>query len=75
MGAVFTITLFLPVMIPMFLLEKLGIDVTGIIDGIMTAVITWVKANPETATKIGDALESLMGLLIDVVDKLNIFQI
>lgn len=75
MGAVFTITLFLPLMIPMYVLDKIGIDVSGIIETVLTAVIAWVKANPDKALKIGETLESLMGILIEFVDKLNVFQI
>lgn len=75
MGAVFTIALFFPLMIPIYLLDKLGIDLTGFIESILTAVITWVKANPDKAFEIGKALESLMNMLVNVVDKLNIFQI
>ena len=40
MGAVFTITLFLPLMIPMFILDKIGIDVYSILE----RLITWIVA-------------------------------
>lgn len=75
MGAVFTITLFLPLMIPMFVLDKIGIDVYGILERLITWIVAWVKANPDKAFEIGKALESLMNMLVNVVDKLNIFQI
>lgn len=75
MGAVFTITLFLPLMIPMFVLDKIGIDVYGILERLITWIVAWVEANPDKAFEIGKALESLMGMLVNVVDKLNIFQI
>ena len=75
MGAVFTITLFLPLMIPMFVLDKIGIDVYGILEKLITWVVAWVEANPDKAFEIGKALESLMGMLVNVVDKLNVFQI
>ena len=75
MGAVFTITLFLPIMIPTFLLSKLGIDVFGMFENLLNWVVAWVEANPDKAFEIGKTLEALMGMLINVVDKLNIFQI
>lgn len=75
MGAVFTIALFFPLMVPIYLLDKLGIDLTGFFESFLTAVITWVKTNPEKAIKIGDALESIMEFIVEIVDKLNVFQI
>ncbi len=75
MGAVFTITLFLPLMIPMFVLDKIGIDVYGILERLITWIVAWVEANPDKAMKIGDALESIMGFIVEIADKLNVFQI
>lgn len=75
MGAVFTITLFLPLMIPMFVLDKIGIDVYGILEKLITWIVAWVEANPDKAMKIGDALESIMGFIVEIADKLNVFQI
>lgn len=62
-------------MIPMFILDKIGIDVYGILERLITWIVAWVEANPDKAMKIGDALESIMGFIVEIADKLNVFQI
>ena len=48
MGAVFTIALFFPLMIPMIVLEKIGIDISGMLEQLSASTIAWLEANPET---------------------------
>ncbi len=62
-------------MIPMYILDKIGIDIFGILESLLNGIFAWVESNPEKAFEIGKALESLMGIIINVVDKLNVFQI
>ncbi|MBQ9850234.1 MAG: hypothetical protein IJO36_06005 [Clostridia bacterium] len=63
MGAVFTIALFFPLMIPMIVLEKIGIDISGMLEQFSASTIAWLEANPETAAKIGEAVRSIFALI------------
>lgn len=63
MGAVFTIALFFPLMIPMIVLEKIGIDISGMLEQFSASTIAWLEANPETTAKIGEAVRSIFALI------------
>ena len=75
MGAVFTITLFLPIIIPfVFLnsvLEKFGINSFEIFEQIMESAKAWLEANPETALKLGNVLKEIFNAIIEFVEKIN----
>lgn len=75
MGAVFTITLFLPIIIPfVFLnsvLEKFGINSFEIFEQIMESAKAWLEANPETALKLGNTLKEIFNAIIEFVEKIN----
>ena len=73
MGAVFTIALFLPIMIPFVLmnsvLEKFGINTFEIFGQITESVKAWLEANPETALKIGNALKEAFSFVVEFAKK------
>ena len=75
MGAVFTIALFFPIMIPFVLmnsvLEKFGINTLEIFGQFTESVKAWLEANPETAMKIGNALKEFFGFVVEFAEKLN----
>ena len=75
MGAVFTITLFLPIIIPfVFLnsvLEKFGINSFEIFEQIMESAKAWLEANPETALKLGNTLKEIFNAIIEFAEKIN----
>lgn len=75
MGAVFTIALFFPIMIPFVLmnsvLEKFGINTLEIFGQITESAQAWLEANPETAMKIGNALKEFFSFVVEFAEKLN----
>lgn len=75
MGAVFTIALFFPIMIPFVLinsiLEKFGINTLEIFGQITESVKAWLEANPETALKIGNVLKEAFNFVVEFAEKIN----
>ncbi len=71
MGAVFTIALFFPLAIPIFILETLGIDASGAIENFADSVRAWLEANPESAAEIGNILKSVFSFIAKIAEKLS----
>lgn len=75
MGAVFTIALFFPIMIPFVLmnsvLEKFGINTLDIFEQFTESVKVWLEANPEAAMKIGNILKKAFNFVVEFAEKLN----
>ncbi len=75
MGAVFTIALFFPIMIPFYLinsiLEKFGINTLEMFGQFAQSVGAWLEANPETAMKIGNALKEAFSFVVEFAEKIN----
>ncbi len=75
MGAVFTIALFFPIMIPFVfmnsVLEKFGINTFEIFEQIMESAKAWLEANPEAAIKIGNVLKEAFNFVVEFAEKIN----